>query len=485
MRSSLQFFLNGQSVSVTGRDAFSMLAPYLRRARGGSGTKIACAHGACGSCSVLLGRPEGESFRYQTINGCIFPLFGCDSAHIITVEGLNGPQNLGGQDTGVLSAVQSAMTQNHGAQCGFCTPGIVVTLTAWHDANRAAPVQRAQVCAALEGNLCRCTGYLPIIEAGMSVETAALPPLNELYPPAPMLGELRAEAAEELQIEVAEDAVEGAQLVFAPHSLQSAARFKAAHPNATTIAGATEIGVAMSVRGAAPRAILSLARVEGAAEIGAFDGVLSLGALANWTQVAREVREIVPEFAALLARWGSPQLRNAGTVAGSLAGRSAISDSLPFLLVCEAELELVGAAQTRRMGIADFLNGEELRQDELIGRVLVPIPAPNQHLRLFKIAKRRAFDRSIVSAAFLLEMREGRIENIRIAMGGVASTVIRLPQTEAFLVGKPLKTAIWREASRIAQSEVSPASDASAGRDYRLQLVANLVRKFGVEVAPD
>ncbi len=481
MRDSLFFFLNGQPVQVAGRDAFSMLAPYLRTRRGLTGTKIACAHGACGSCSVLLGKPGANGFDYQPVNACILPVFAIDGAHIITVEGLNGPDHLGGQDDGFLSPVQSAMVECHGAQCGFCTPGMVITLTAFAEKNPAPTRDEAQ--SALEGNLCRCTGYAPILDAATSIESAVLPPLNQLYPAAPILEKLAANAQETAQIHVAADEIESEQQLFAPRTLDEAANWKAAHPSAVVVAGATEIGVAMSVKGLAPREVLSLARVAGLDEISTESGILSLGARANWTDVAREVEEIVPEFAAFLARWGSPQLRNAGTVAGSIMGASAISDSLPFLLVCEAELEFIGASGARRVKVADFLeNGAAHYAGELLLRVIVPIPAENQKLRLFKVSKRRAFDRSIVSAAFLLEARNGAIENIVIACGGVAETALRLTQTEAFLRGKPLEAATWREAAPIAQSEISPRSDASASATYRRQLVANLLLKFGSEL---
>ncbi|HEX8466071.1 MAG TPA: FAD binding domain-containing protein [Abditibacterium sp.] len=475
MRDHLSFFLNGQLQTVSGRGAFEMLAPYLRRERGLCGTKIACAHGACGSCSILLGKPTANGFHYSPINSCILPVFGCDGAHIITVEGLNGPEHIGGRDDGVMSEVQRAMVDCHASQCGFCTPGIAVTLTAFHQTQTTAT--REKICSALEGNLCRCTGYSPIIEAGMSVETANLKNLNELYPPKM----LRFPIQQNAKIDVAADEIEGEQHLFVANSMEAAATWKAEHPNAVVTAGATETGVAMSVKGFAPREILSLARVEGADEVTVENGALVLGARANWTQVKAQTRDVLPEFAEFLERWGSPQLRNAGTVAGSIAGASAISDSLPFLLVCEAKLELLSVSGTRMLPISQFLNGEAMQPDELLRRVVVPLPSEKQKLRLFKVSKRRAFDRSIVSAAFLLSARDNRIENVRIALGGVAATALRLPQTEAFLRDKPLENATWRAAGEVALQEISPRSDASASREYRQQLVASLLRKFGSE----
>lgn len=483
MRDHIFFYLNGQKVQVKGRDAFAMLAPFLRREHGLTGTKIACAHGACGSCSVLVGRPSQNGFNYQPFNSCIYPVFACDGAHIITVEGLNGPNHIKGPDDGVLSPVQDAMVKCHGAQCGFCTPGIVVTLTAFHESRPASPCSREEIQTALEGNLCRCTGYSQILDAGTSIETAELHPLAELYPADPLREDLSANTSASLEIEVPADELEVAQHLFVARSAKDALAWKAAQPTATVVAGATEIGVAMSVKGVAPHEILSLAHLEGWNEVTEEDSYLVLGSRATWTEVSAQVGTIVPEFAALLKRWGSPQLRNAGTVAGNIMRASAISDSLPFLLVCDAELEFIGASGRRRVGIADFLEvGPALSSGELLRRVLVPLPQKDQKLRLFKVSKRRAFDRSIVSAAFLLTLSDGHIEDIRIALGGAAPVAIRLPQTEAFLKGKPREAATWREAGAIAQNEISPVSDASASGEHRARLVANLLRKFGAEL---
>ena len=472
MRDYLFFHLNGQAVQIRGCEAFAMLAPWLRGARRLTGTKIACAHGACGSCSVLIGRPnQNGELDYQPVNACILPMFAVDGAHVVTVEGLNGPFHVGGADDGTISAVQRALVECHGAQCGFCTPGIAVTLTAF--SQNQTFNSKDEVCSALEGNLCRCTGYAPIIDAALSVETADLTPLSQLYPARALLASSPDNGVE----------IEAEQHLFAPISLAEAARWKAAHPGAVVIAGATEIGVQMSVNGLAPRAILSLARVENLDEIQIEDGALMLGARATWTRVEAFAQTAFPELAAWLKRWGSPQLRNAGTVAGSLANVLPNSDSLPLLLVCEAQLELVGATGARLLGVAEFVADKTLlRADELIHRVRVPMPSNLQKLRLFKVSKRRAFDRSIVSAAFLLTLENKRIEEVKIAFGCVAPRAIRLDQTEAFLRGQTLQSANWREAANIARGEIAPISDGAASAEYRARLVGNLVLKFGHEI---
>ena len=304
-------------------------------------------------------------------------------------------------------------------------------------------------------------------------------PLNEFYP----MSALPFAAAETVEINVAADELEGAQSLFAPLALEEAVAWKAAHPGATVVAGATELGVKMSVEGWAPREILSLARVAALEAVSLQDGALSLGARASWTEVKALAEAALPEFAELLARWGSPQLRNAGTVAGNVMRAASNGDALPLFLVCEAQLELVGASGTRRVAVAEWLRDRQsVRADELLARVLLPLPRAEQTLRLYKVAKRRAFDRSIVSAAFLMEARAGLIENIKIACGGAAPDAMRLRQTEEFLRGKPLSSASFAAAASLARGEVSPVSDAAASAEYRTALVGNLVRKFGREM---
>ena len=478
MRDSICFVLNGQARRVRGRDALNMLAPWLRQTQRLTGTKIACAHGACGSCSVLVGRPDGENgLHYQPMNACILPVFAVEGAHIITVEGLNGPAHVGGADSGAISPVQRALVECHGAQCGFCTPGIAVTLTAFHQGATLTSRDAAQ--SVLEGNLCRCTGYAPILDAALSVESAAVTPLNEFYPAAA----LPFAPAETVEIDVAADELEGAQTLFAPLALNEAVAWKAAHPGAVVVAGATEVGVKMSVEGWAPREILSLTRVADLEWVRAEAGELSLGARASWTRVKALAQTALPEFAELLGRWGSPQLRNAGTVAGNVMRAASNGDALPLFLVCEAQLELVGASGTRRVPVADWLRDRQsVKADEILARVVLPLPSAEQTLKLYKVSKRRAFDRSIVSAAFLLDARAGLIEEIKIACGGAAPNAMRLRQTEDFLRGKPLANASFAAAASIARAEVSPASDAAASAQYRVLLVGNLVRKFGREM---
>ena len=476
MRDFLFLHINGQPARIRGRDALGLLANYLRAERHLTGTKIACGHGACGSCSVLIGRPDEDgAVNYRTINACLFPVFAADGAHVITVEGVNGPAHVGGGDDGALSPVQSALVECHGAQCGFCTPGIVVALTA--RCQSAAPQTRDEAQSALEGNLCRCTGYAPILDAALAIDATQLTPLGQLYP-APVVT-----PPESVEIHVAADEFEDAQTLFAPVTLAEAIAWKAAHPGAIVVAGATEIGLAMSVNQLAPREILSLAGVEGLDEIGVENGALILGARANWTQVQAATREVLPAFCELLNRWGSPQLRNAGTVAGNLMSAAPNADSLPLYLVCEAELELVGSSGTRRISVADYLaDKSSVSPDELLARIRVPLPGDDQILRLHKVTERRAFARSIVSAAFLLTTRGGTSDEIKIAVGGAAPGAIRLPETEALLRGQTLADCDWRAAASVARGEVSPVSDAAASREYRLQLVGNLVRKFGREI---
>ena len=484
MRDAVHLILNGRPVRVGGRAALGMLAPYLREQCGLTGTKLACSEGACGACSVLLGRPGDAEFVYAAVNACIFPVYNCDGCHVITVEGLNGPEWVGGPDGGQLSAVQSALVECHGAQCGFCTPGMAISLTAARENEVSSLADKAEVARVLTGNLCRCTGYTQILEAGVAAGEAPWRPLSQLYPAEPLLGQLKEEPAQVLELQVPAEPPAPGQMLYAPVLWEDALLWKAAHPAATVVAGATEVGVAINQKGFCPPEILSLARINGADEVVVRGETLWLGCRATWLQVAAAVETVIPEWAELFARWASPQLRHAGTVAGNIVKASPIADSLPLLLVLEAQLELESSPGSRRVGIAEFLAARpHLRPDELLRRVRVPLPPRDSILRLYKVSNRRAFDRSVVGAALLWAPSAGGPATLRAAFGGVAPVALRLPKTEEFLGTGPLTDARWVAAGEIARTEIQPVTNGSGSAEYRGQLVANLLRKFGRELA--
>jgi xanthine dehydrogenase small subunit len=468
MRQSITFFINGQRHDVTGAQAFMTLSDFLRYQIALTGTKVVCAEGDCGSCTVLVGRPAEEGISYRPITSCIQFLYQLDGAHVITVEGL--------RYDGELNPVQKSMVKCHGAQCGFCTPGFVVALCGMF--NERKHHEERSLRAGLVGNLCRCTGYEPILRAALEVPRHELRTLNELYPPAAMLPVMR--ASETVVIE------SGQKKFCRPVTLAEAVAFKSEHPDAVPVAGATDVGVQVNKGLRDPAVVLSLGAITELRTITITEDVLSIGATATLAELQRRTEELCPEFAKMLWRHGSPLIRNAGTLAGNIANGSPIGDTMPALFVLNAEVELTGPAGAQRVNINSFYTGYRrtvMKPDEIITRVFMPLPRANEQFRLYKVSKRHDLDISTFTAAFWMRLEANVIADVRIAYGGVGPVIFRLAKTEQALRGKPLTAGEIESVLELAQSEITPISDVRGSRDYRLQLAANILRKFQAEVA--
>jgi xanthine dehydrogenase small subunit len=473
----IRFFLNGKPVSVDGDDAFLTLANFLRYLRALTGTKIVCEEGDCGACSVLIGRPAGDSLAYLPINSCIQFLFQVNGTHVVTVEGL--------RQNGALHPVQEAMVRCHGAQCGYCTPGFIVAMCAMYESPEQPTEKRVR--DALTGNLCRCTGYEPIIKAGLSVDPETVRSMNELYPPAPMLAALREQTGSPIRIEGS------GRTFFAPTTVEEAVRFRAEFPQAVICQGGTDIAVQHNKRGFTPAALMNLENVPELAELTVKDSTVAVGATVTLTRLEHFFRDRVPEFHRILELFGAPQIKHAATLAGNVANASPIADSLPFLYVMDARVELAGSGGRREVPIEAFYLGYkklDLRGDELITRILIPLPG-DEVLKLYKVSKRRNLDISTFTAAICMTV--GRrlpadpgsaetIHAVRIAYGGVAPTVLRLPRTEGFLEGRSFSLDSFRQAGEIARGEIAPISDVRGSKDFRLQLAENVLMKFYYDV---
>ncbi|HEV8660486.1 MAG TPA: FAD binding domain-containing protein [Thermoanaerobaculia bacterium] len=464
MRDSVVFYLNGQRQTISADDALQSLSRYLRYDLRATGTKIVCEEGDCGACTVLIGRRENGVLRYRPINSCIMFLFQLDCTHVVSVEGLSSHG---------LTPVQEAMVRCHGAQCGYCTPGFIMAMAAMYERPRSSVLGPREVRAALTGNLCRCTGYEPIIKAACEVQNQ--PTIEDLYPSNEMLGEFAAIECEPLR----------AGNFFKPVALKDAIEFKAANPKCVIVQGATDFGVWCNKRGFTPDAVLSLDGIDGLGELSVQGGQLRVGGRVSLTQLEEFVRDKVPELAQVLDRFGSPQIKNAGTLAGNIANASPIADTLPFLYVTDAHLELNGRAGTRTVPITSFYRGYktlDLAADEIITRIVIPLPSRGDTLRLYKISKRSHLDISSFTAAMLMRRAGDRIDAIRIAYGGVGPMVLRLPRTESFLAGKSFSLDTLEDAGAIAKEEITPITDVRGSRDFRLQLAENVLRKFYYDV---
>src|SRR5262245_42276337 len=466
MRDHVCFYLNGRLHTVRGGAAFASLTEFLRAEQRLVGTKVVCAEGDCGACTVLLGRVTDGQARYVPVDACILFLYQIDGAHVVTVEGLTR--------NGELHPVQQALVDHHGSQCGYCTPGIVMALAGW--AAGGTPADPAAARIALTGNLCRCTGYLPIVDAAAALAVGLEDSTHPTKHDTPeTLAAMHALASEPLKI------TDGRRTFFAPTTLDDAVAFKSKHPEAVVVAGATELGVLRNKKSYEPPTLLSLARVPGLGVMSYSDGRMVFGANVTWSQVERAVREPLPEFYRIVERFGSPQIRNVATLVGNVAHGSPIADSLGLLMVMDAELEIVGPRGARRRSINGFYTGykkKDLGDDELIVRVTLPLPAEGERLRLYKVSRRNDLDIATFGAAVRVRENGGVIEQAAVALTGVAATVVRLPETEQFLRGRPFSEATFRQAGRLARAEVQPISDVRGPADFRAQLAENILGKF-------
>jgi xanthine dehydrogenase small subunit len=374
------------------------------------------------------------------------------------------------------------MVDCHGSQCGFCTPGFVMAMTGILEEQET--LDEASLRSGLTGNLCRCTGYTPIIEAGLACHDADFVQINDLYPPESMLAEFAELRSSPLQLRA--EAFGEHHVAFSPATLDEALQFLAENPAATIVAGATDVGVRINKASRIPPAILDLNRISELDFVEIVDGEIHAGARASWSRVLDACRSAAPQFADILSRFGGPQIRHVGTIAGNIANGSPIADSVPFLFVMEAKLILARTASavphTRELNINDFYLGYKqlaLNPGELITEVRIPLPEENELLQLYRISRRRDLDISGFTAAIRLRLGNNEtIDRASIALGGVGPTVLRARESEHFLVGRQLTEETMHAAGDLAVQEIAPITDVRGSADYRRQLTKNIFLKF-------
>ena len=496
-RRSLEFFVNGIHHRVADHRAFWTLTKYLREDQQLTGTKNVCNEGDCGSCSVLLGRPADDGadrMNYRTVDSCIVFLHQIDRTHIVTVEGL-------AHDDGTPTAVQRAMIDGHGSQCGFCTPGFVVAMHGMHEeaAKKQVVAEQADVAdgdeaigvdgwrVGLSGNLCRCTGYVQILKAARAIDPAGLDGMNRRYPPAEMLRCIRSLGDGPVAIEADSDAAvdrghSRPRRLFIARTLDDAVRFRAEHPTARIVSGATDVGVQHNHGRDIGDTLLGIRDVPELTSITVDDDNVRFGAAATWTDVLNVVDETFPAFDPILLRFGSPQIRNIGSIGGNLANGSPIADSVPFLFALDATIEAVSPRGRRRIPIDRFYTGYKqlsLDDDELIAAVTVRRPGPNDHLWLSKVSRRADMDISTFTAAIFVSADDaGVITAARVAMGGVGPVVLRIREAEEAMIGQPLNLETLDNAGRLAAEQITPIDDVRGSADYRRRLARNVFHKF-------
>jgi xanthine dehydrogenase small subunit len=446
---------------------------YLRLRRGLTGTKEGCAEGDCGACTVALGM-LGDDGRvaYQPVNSCILLTGQLDGRELITVEDLaEAPDR--------LHPVQRAMAEHHGSQCGFCTPGIVMSLFCLYHQGDRAP-EAAAVNDQLAGNLCRCTGYRPIREAAME---ACADVAQDRF-----AGQSAESAAMLAGMRDGEDVFLGDERRFLaiPTSEERLAALLTAHPDAVPVAGATDVGLWITKQLRDLPKIILLQGVESLTRIEETADRLTLGAGVTYRQAETALGALDPDLGELLRRLGSKQVRASGTIGGNIANGSPIGDTPPPLIALGAELELASQAGRRRMPLEAYFLGygaQDRRPGEYVSSVSVPKLTADQRFRCFKISKRFDQDISALLGAFRFTLEAGRIVGARIAFGGMAATPKRARQTETAIAGLDLEDHAGIAAAADALAEdFTPIDDMRASAAYRLQVAKGLLIKAAAEI---
>jgi xanthine dehydrogenase small subunit len=471
MSEPIRFLLNGEHRTVADRDPNMTVLEYLRLAERKCGTKEGCAEGDCGACTVVLARPDGDGLRYEAVNSCIQLLPTVDGAQVITVEGLKQPD-------GALHPVQEAMVACHGSQCGFCTPGFVMSLFAlWH---RTKAPSREEVLQAMAGNLCRCTGYRPILDVAEEMYRGAAADRfdRQASAHATELNELR--RTKGLQYEA------DGRRFFAPRDLSELSNVLARHPDAAILAGGTDFGLWITKQHRSFASIIYLGEVAELKRVARSATHLEIGAGTSWAACLPDLASLYPTLGELLLRFASVQIRNQATVGGNIANASPIGDGPPPLIALAASVVLLGSAGERELPLEDFFIGYRktaLRPGEIVARIRVPLPTPDLKFAVWKVAKRFDQDISAVCGAFALHMIDGHVQSARIAFGGMAATPARATAAEAALAGQPWTLATVRAAMAALDSDYTPLTDFRGTREYRALVARNLLLRFYHETA--
>lgn len=465
-RNKVYFTLNGELIEVAGANAFAPLSDTLRYNLRRTGTKVVCAEGDCGACTIMLqnvSSPKG----FYAINACIFPTFSADGCHLVTVEGL-------ATRDAELHEIQNSMVRNFGGQCGFCTPGFVMAIANLYE-QKKSPSEKC-IKNYLTGNLCRCTGYQPIIEAALDVDANKIKSLGKIYPLLAETELLKSRMLEPLLIEHEE------KEIYAPLSLKEVVQYKAKNPTAKIFSGATDLGVQIN-KGKSPGVKrVSLHLIAGMDSVAiSSNQQLHVGARVTLAQLQKDLEKSDADFSEFLNIFASPQIKNVATLVGNLANGSPIADTIPYLMAVDAEVHLLGVGGERIVPLKNFYRAYksfDMSGDEFITGVSWPRNQAQAKIGLYKVSQRRDLDISCVNACFKLILAEQKIISARIVYGGVGPTVLRLYKLEDFLVGKALTQKTVSETQELIAKSIAPLADARGTAGFRESMAKQLFAKY-------
>ncbi|MDG2474682.1 MAG: xanthine dehydrogenase small subunit [Paracoccaceae bacterium] len=468
--SVVRFYLNGDLIELEGVGARDTLLDYLRLNKSLMGSKEGCGEGDCGACTVLVGRVQSGSLEYKTMNSCICLMPTLNASHIVTVENLRALD-------GTLHPVQRAMVNSHGSQCGFCTPGIVMSLYgAWL---QLIEPTYGNIEKSLQGNLCRCTGYGPIIEAAQSISTYGSLSEDKLLQEQPTMKNNL------IDLELRQSSIgtcESSKFIV-PKSLQSFSKFFLEHEDATLVAGATDVGLWITKHLATINPVIFIGNLKELKNIEVNKDQINLGSCVTYSQCQPILSKHFPTVNEYFFRIAGDQIRNVGTIGGNIGNASPIGDLAPLFIGLSGTITLRRGEDRRIIAVEDFFvdyNVQNIVKSEFIEKIHIPL---NENLFLFtyKISKRRDEDISTVSAIFSFEVLDEKLFNVRLVFGGMGPIPKRAKHTEDILNGNFFDTSIVKLAQLALESDFQPISDMRATKNYRMQVAKNLIQKCQLE----
>jgi len=474
VRTELRFMLNGGDVALSDVGPDETLLDYLRLRRALRGTKEGCAEGDCGACTVLVGKLSSGKLVYESVNACIRFMGSLDGCHVVTVEHLRG-------EGGKLHPVQQAMVDFHGSQCGFCTPGFVMSLYAlWM---RSPKPSVAVIEKALQGNLCRCTGYEAIVRAAKAISNYGQVAKDALAVERKGVIARLTDLRDGARVEIGE----GKRRFIVPADVDDFAAVLDKEPAATIVAGSTDVGlwVTKHMRDISPAVFIG--GLDGLRGISEEKAVITIGAGVTYTEAFSTLAKRIPALGPLFDRIGGEQVRNMGTIGGNIANGSPIGDMSPPLIALGATLTLRKGKKRRTIPLEEFFiayGKQDRKPGEFVEAVHVPLPAKGAHFAVHKVTKRRDEDITATLGAFHLALaKDGTVASIRIAYGGMAATPKRASAVEAALAGKPWTEATIEAAISVYDTDFMPLTDMRATAEYRALAAKNLLRRFFAETS--
>ena len=471
IRNNIQFLLNDTKVTTGDLGASDTLLDFLRINQRLTGSKEGCAEGDCGACTVLVGRLNNGELEYKAVNACIRFLASLDGCHVVTVEHLRGPD-------GGLHPVQQAMVDYHGSQCGFCTPGFVMSLYALWMENPSPTIPEVET--ALQGNLCRCTGYEPIIRAAMSLGDADSPAKDFLQTERANISKILSELADGKRVEVGADD----NRAIIPANLDDLADLLQHHPDATIVSGATDVGLWVTKFLQPISPAIFVADMDELKNIEVSNDEITIGAAVTYTEFETVLESKLPQLEEYWNRIAGWQVRNMGTIGGNVANGSPIGDGPPVLIALGAQVTLRKGAERRTVEVEDYFieyGKQDLAPGEFVESIRIPLPGKSDLFAAYKISKRRDEDISSVAVGIRISLDGDTIRDARIAYGGMAGTPKRASTVEAELNGKTFSTDAVASAAAKLGEDFTPLSDWRASAEYRLLSAQNLLRRFHLE----